>query len=204
MRTRFREIQNFRGQPPAFHTKIFFFIHIPPYNERKRLEIQSPIRTSYVNWLQWTCSAFRFSRLCSYVESVLLPYLEHWPVDVLQTELDDVMDVWDSHNIRPSSNPLVPSSRPTIMYRCPTLWGTKTAQQRSLTMTFSCVLSMGWPKCEAAQPVMTTTICCVRPSWHWATITLQYLRTALLAYIILFNVLKQQLLLILYRLAAKI
>jgi len=33
-----------------------------------------------------------------------------------------VMDAWDSHKIRPSSNPVVPSGRPNIMYHIPALW----------------------------------------------------------------------------------
>jgi len=33
-----------------------------------------------------------------------------------------VMDAWDSHKIRPSSNPVVPSGRPNIMYHIPGLW----------------------------------------------------------------------------------
>jgi len=32
-----------------------------------------------------------------------------------------VMDVWDSHKIRPSSNPVVPSGRPNNMYHQPAL-----------------------------------------------------------------------------------
>lgn len=34
-----------------------------------------------------------------------------------------MMDVWDSHKIRPSSNPVVPSGRPNNMYHQPALWG---------------------------------------------------------------------------------
>ena len=33
-----------------------------------------------------------------------------------------MMDVWDSHKIRPSSNPVVPSGRPNSMYHLPALW----------------------------------------------------------------------------------
>ena len=32
------------------------------------------------------------------------------------------MDMWDSHKIRPSSNPVVPSGRPRQMYQFPFMW----------------------------------------------------------------------------------
>jgi len=41
---------------------------------------------------------------------------------MFQTELDAVMDVWDLHKIRPSSNLVVPSGRPNNMYHQPALW----------------------------------------------------------------------------------
>ena len=34
------------------------------------------------------------------------------------------MDMWDSHKIRPSTNPVVPSGRPSHMYQFPSMWET--------------------------------------------------------------------------------
>ena len=43
-------------------------------------------------------------------------------LNVFQMELDAVMDVWDLHKIRPSSNCVVQSGRPNSMYHIPALW----------------------------------------------------------------------------------
>ncbi|XP_066497496.1 uncharacterized protein [Hoplias malabaricus] len=44
---------------------------------------------------------------------------------LIQDELDDTADVWDSHTIRPSKNDSVPSGRPNTMYGLPELYGTR-------------------------------------------------------------------------------
>lgn len=43
----------------------------------------------------------------------------------LQDALDDTARVWDSHLIRPSKNPNVPSGRPSVMFQVPSLYRTQ-------------------------------------------------------------------------------
>jgi hypothetical protein len=43
----------------------------------------------------------------------------------LQNDLDDMMDTWNQHLIRPSHNARSPSGRPNVMYRLPALYGTR-------------------------------------------------------------------------------
>lgn len=42
-----------------------------------------------------------------------------------QDELDDTVQVWNTHTIRPSKNISVPSGRPNVMYALPQLYGTR-------------------------------------------------------------------------------
>ena len=41
-----------------------------------------------------------------------------------QDELDDTAQVWNTHNIRPSKNPNVPSGNPNVMHALPELYRT--------------------------------------------------------------------------------
>ena len=43
----------------------------------------------------------------------------------LQDDLDRMVEVWDSHLIRPSRNDRVPHGRPNIMHSLPGLYGTR-------------------------------------------------------------------------------
>nr|XP_054761103.1 uncharacterized protein LOC129267417 [Lytechinus pictus] len=44
---------------------------------------------------------------------------------LIQAELDEVVDVWDRHLIRPSRNIQAPSGRPNIMFNLPSLYTTR-------------------------------------------------------------------------------
>ncbi|XP_063971427.1 uncharacterized protein LOC135158071 [Lytechinus pictus] len=44
---------------------------------------------------------------------------------LIQAELDEVVDVWDRHLIRPSRNVQAPSGRPNIMFNLPSLYTTR-------------------------------------------------------------------------------
>ncbi|XP_042073225.1 uncharacterized protein LOC121813492 [Haplochromis burtoni] len=44
---------------------------------------------------------------------------------LIQDELDDTAQVWNTHSIRPSANINIPSGRPNVMYTLPELYGTR-------------------------------------------------------------------------------
>ncbi|KAJ8317084.1 hypothetical protein KUTeg_005652 [Tegillarca granosa] len=44
---------------------------------------------------------------------------------LIQDELDDIAEIWNTHTIRPSTNKNVPSGRPDLMYFTPMLWGSE-------------------------------------------------------------------------------
>ncbi|CAI5653177.1 unnamed protein product [Oreochromis niloticus] len=44
---------------------------------------------------------------------------------LIQDELDDAAQVWNTHSIRPSKNINIPSGRPNLMYTLPELYGTR-------------------------------------------------------------------------------
>ncbi|XP_038133904.1 uncharacterized protein LOC119778637 [Cyprinodon tularosa] len=44
---------------------------------------------------------------------------------LIQDELEDTVQVWNAHTIRPSKNISVPSGRPNVMYALPQLYGTR-------------------------------------------------------------------------------
>ncbi|KAJ8302239.1 hypothetical protein KUTeg_021226 [Tegillarca granosa] len=44
---------------------------------------------------------------------------------LIQDELDDIAEIWNTHKIRPSRNQNWPSGRPDLMYFTPMLWGSE-------------------------------------------------------------------------------
>ena len=44
---------------------------------------------------------------------------------LLQDDLDDIVNTWNHHLIRPSHNSRMPSGRPNVMYRLPALYGSR-------------------------------------------------------------------------------
>ncbi len=45
--------------------------------------------------------------------------------NVLQDELDDTVQIWNAHTIRPSKNISNPSGRPSVMHALPELYNTR-------------------------------------------------------------------------------
>ncbi|KAL2091658.1 hypothetical protein ACEWY4_013921 [Coilia grayii] len=60
--------------------------------------------------------------LITYLRPTSLVFLLCNIYTFFQNELDETIDVWDSHVIRPSKNDRVPSGRPRIMYMFPELY----------------------------------------------------------------------------------
>ena len=61
--------------------------------------------------------------ICIYSSSLM--YLLFLYSCFQQDELDDTVQVWKTHTIRPSKNLNVPSGRPNVMFALPELYGTR-------------------------------------------------------------------------------
>ena len=105
-----------------------------------------------------------------------------------------MMDVWDSHKIRPSSNPVVPSGRPNNMYHLPALWSCTDCKTAVTQVDLHVCANSGLTKVRNSIPCDDDV--------HQLCTAIMRRNNLLLptdgdSGVILFSVLKQQLLLIL-------
>lgn len=97
----------------------------------------------------------------------MYPIILYSTILFFQAELDKVVELWNSHRIRPSKNRNVPSGRPVVMYTCgERLYGVENRLHRTPLHTIHVCLEQCTVKGSVPCDETVFALCCLLMEEH--------------------------------------